>query len=737
MSKRTLHCRRCGREYTPSEDATGASLACRACGSPLQAEPPENVEQRENPFDGATVAGARLKKLLAERPTRFVYRARHKGMSRTVRMELFTPEFGDGNPDFMRRLFAGAARTQQVRSVHVATVLDLARLEECYYVMSEYFPSDLRRLLEKKGRLSVQRTLRLAERLLRGLQAVRKSGAVHGNVTPQGVLIGYDDRVRLDHLGTALRPEDLQRLTLTEEGRVRGPCHYRAPERSEAGREGDIRSDLYSLGCVLYEALGGRPPYTGRSAEEVLRKHDEGGAPDLRALREELPPALCSFVRRLTARRPADRPAGPGDALEELEQLAVELSEAGAIGPVRAALRGVRRWKFDVTWTSAWTVVALLLVAGIVVPFFMTCRMRERRRQARLQAVEQQEGRVAVMVRLADPKVADPLPEEHRLAMLGMMRYRLAFYPELQAADRRLMRRLEEGTETVEELRREAGADHVLVAAHEPGFERRNWTLVFTSYRGEPWSEVAETQTEEGAALGEVEQALREALRKAAARLDLSPPDAADDPVVNADAAAWAELERALAAERRDEWTAALQHVRRARQSAPRAAPFAAAEAFYEAVHRADTGKGLAPGTPPPPGGLPPEWAGVAAVLRAAAAGDEEAVLERMADLLAAQQRSVRGYFLLGMWRLHVQNRPREALPNFRYAAALDSGYLPAVRRCLRLMARLEPDRLDAYVAEYAEKQRNEDLVLRVRDFAQRVRRTEQPPQKAAREPAQ
>jgi len=389
-------------------------LLCAVCGGPLGQEPPDALPpRRKDPRKGRRIAGADLKESLAVRPTRSVYLAHHGQLRRDVRMEIFDGEFADANYDYVRRLFAGAARTQDLHSPHVTTVLDLGRLADCCYIMTEHLPDSLDRLLDKKGRLPLKRALTIAEEVLQGLVAIEEAGYAHGNVAPDGVLIGYDGAARLDHLGTALRAEDLHRLTLTPGGMPAGPALYRAPEMADAEAEPNIAADLYSLGCTLYRMLSGRPPYLGPTAEDVLDQHAEAPVPDLRAECPDLPQEVARYVARLMAKDPADRPRSAAEALSELHAV------VGACTPQRA------RARFDVRWTGLWTVVALLLIAATIVPFAVLTRIRRARLEAEQAVAVPDPGAVALLV----GNHADTA------AVRALLLYRLSFYRGFNAAD--------------------------------------------------------------------------------------------------------------------------------------------------------------------------------------------------------------------------------------------------------------------------------------------------------------
>ena len=678
----------------------------------------------EDAFKGRRIAGALLKRRLAVLPTRTVYLARHEKLGRDVRVELFTAAFGEANYDYVRRLFADAARTQELHSLHVVTLLDLGRLSDCYYITTEYLPDDLRSVLDKKGRLPLRQALRIAEEVLTGLQAVAEAGAVHGNVTPDGILLGFDGVARLDHLGTALRGEDLARLAPTAGGMAAGPALYIAPERAadlSAGGLGaaDIRADLYSLGCTLYQMLAGRPPYLGATAAELLRLHAGARPPDLHSERPELPEEVCRFVARLMARDPDGRPAGPAEALNEMRALADALARAGVIPTPRASMSGGKRRLFDVTWTSAWTVVAALLVAATVAPFAIMAHLRHARIQAEQATAAARPGAIAILIMRQDQQAADPLTEDDALAVRTMLLYRLSFCPKLAPADPYLVAPLERAGKAPEEVRRALGVDQLLIAAHAAGFGRRNWTLAFVSAAQKPWTLAQAAAVEQATPdMTALEEAARRLLREAAARIGADVPNPADDAVVGASAAAWAELGHALQAEADGRWAEAARNARAAGASRAAGAPFAALAGFYEAVQSIQE-TGRLPAAPAPPAGpLPPELAGLDGILRAIAGGDRQEVDAQFGAFLARQPGSARGYFLLGVWRLHAAGQPPEAALAFRHASELDPSYLPAARECLPLLARQAPQGVADFLKAYAQRQPDKAKVEALQRFA-------------------
>jgi tetratricopeptide (TPR) repeat protein len=677
MSEPALYCTQCGRSWRPRTAPDGMQLHCAACGGRL-AGPAERADRRSvDPFRRRTIAGACLRKLVAVRPTHYVYRAVYLPLRAAARVEAFTSEFAGRNAAYVEDQFRAAAATRELRGTHVVTLLDIGRRSDCWFIVQEWTPSDLRALMDRKAPLPVNRALGLLEGVLTGLETVREAGFVHGNVTPEGILLAGDGSPVLDHLAAPPRTEERERLVLSPDGCLSGPALYMPPERA-GGREGDIRSDLYALGAVAFEMLSGRPPYTGRTAAEVLAAHIAGPAADLRDVLPDVPEEIAAFVAGLMARDPADRPATPGEALEELRAVGVDLSRRREIGPVEGSLTPKQRARSAVRWTLAWTFVALLLVALAIVPGVLMCREQWHEGQARPAAPAEATGKVVVAIGRGD---GSDLPADRAAAVRALMRYALSFYPAFEPADAASVQARLDAGEAPVDAARALGADYVFTASYAVGLGRRRWMLALQRPSEQGWIVTRECAVEEGEpdGLAPLERAAGELLSEATARLRPGEP-APSLPVTGADPASWVHLANALRAEREGRLQEAFEQADAAARRAPHPAPFALLAAFYDGVIRAtETGR-----FPPLPelarDELPPGLAALAGVLDALAAGDDAATEERFADYLIRFPKSARGYWLLGLWRLKAQGRADDALVAFRHALEGDPGYAPATQ---------------------------------------------------------
>ncbi len=195
----------------------------------------------------------------------------------------------------------------QLHHPHIAHLLDSGERDWLvYYVMTFVEGATLREIMSQRSRLSVPDVLRIADDLLDALEHAHGKGIIHRDVKPENVVISPDGAVLLDFgIARAVWASGSDRLTRS--GIAVGTSTYMSPEQITALQEIDLRSDLYSLACVLFEALAGRPPFEHRNEAVVLQMHLTQPAPDLRTLRPDIPAELAAGIGRALAKTPAER----------------------------------------------------------------------------------------------------------------------------------------------------------------------------------------------------------------------------------------------------------------------------------------------------------------------------------------------------------------------------------------------------------------------------------------------
>ncbi len=195
----------------------------------------------------------------------------------------------------------------QLQHPHIARLLDSGERDWIvYYVMTYVEGPTLREHLARAGRLPPAETMRLADNLLDALDHAHGHGIVHRDVKPENVVMAPEGAVLLDFgIARAVAASGSDRLTRS--GIAVGTSTYMSPEQITALKEIDRRSDIYSLGCVLFECLAGNPPFTHRNEAVVLQLHLTQPAPDLRTVRPDTPRELAEGIGRALAKTPEGR----------------------------------------------------------------------------------------------------------------------------------------------------------------------------------------------------------------------------------------------------------------------------------------------------------------------------------------------------------------------------------------------------------------------------------------------
>lgn len=247
---------------------------------------------------GRYLVGARL----GEGATGVVYAAQVDGGG-DVAVKVLRPELA-GNTAARARFLREARVAAGFGSTHLVPVLETGEQDGTdYLVLPLYRGGSLRRHLDTAGTLTLGESIDLVAQLGRGLDALHRHGMLHRDVKPANVLL--DGRVAaLSDFGLALWGDATR---LTGEGQLLGTAHYLAPELI-AGEEASAGSDIYALGCVLYECLTGRPPFTGRTPAEVGFAHLTEPVPDPRRLRPQLPAEVSAVLVMALAKTPTERP---------------------------------------------------------------------------------------------------------------------------------------------------------------------------------------------------------------------------------------------------------------------------------------------------------------------------------------------------------------------------------------------------------------------------------------------
>ena len=255
-----------------------------------------------------------------------VYLARDETLERWVAAKVLHREISD-QPDQIERFRREARAVAQVSHPNVVAVIDAGEDGGRPYIVFEYVDGEtLKQRIDRLGRLPLDEAAAYAIEVGRGLAAAHARRLVHRDVKPQNVLIDSEGRAKVTDFGIA---RELEQDGLTKTGRVLGTTDYVSPEQA-MGKGVDARSDIYSLGILLYEMLTGEVPFQADNLVGVAMKHVNEKMPDVQKERRDVSSALAAVIERATEKKPDKRYPDMNAMLADLENaLEVEVARAG------------------------------------------------------------------------------------------------------------------------------------------------------------------------------------------------------------------------------------------------------------------------------------------------------------------------------------------------------------------------------------------------------------------------
>lgn len=245
----------------------------------------------------------RLDELIATGGMGSVYRATDEHLVRPVAIKVLKRVLAD-DPTFLERFRREARAAALINHPNVARVYDYdERWDESFIVMELVEGETLAELIARRGPLPWEEAFAVAEQVARALAAAHASGVVHRDVKPANILVGPGGHVKVTDFGIA---RAAQATTLTRPGMVLGSANYVAPEQAQGNPAGPA-ADVYSLGCMLFEAVTGSPPYQGPNAVAIATQHVSAEVPDPRERVPQLPATAAALVMRSLQKDPTAR----------------------------------------------------------------------------------------------------------------------------------------------------------------------------------------------------------------------------------------------------------------------------------------------------------------------------------------------------------------------------------------------------------------------------------------------
>jgi serine/threonine protein kinase len=238
-----------------------------------------------------------------------------------VALKVLTPRQARSEERHVARFRREMELSQRVAHPHLALTYETGVCQGVHYLAMEFIPGrSLYRLVNEEGPLAVPRAAALFAEAAAALQHAHEQGLIHRDIKPSNIMITPNDHAKVLDLGLALiQGEHVEdRLVVGGQGYVVGSMDYIAPEQTEDSAGVDERADIYGLGCTLYFALTGRPPFPGGTSKEKIQRHRTEPPPPLMQLNPAVPAAFAGLVALMMAKKPSLRPASAAAVREIL-----------------------------------------------------------------------------------------------------------------------------------------------------------------------------------------------------------------------------------------------------------------------------------------------------------------------------------------------------------------------------------------------------------------------------------
>jgi beta-lactam-binding protein with PASTA domain/tRNA A-37 threonylcarbamoyl transferase component Bud32 len=246
-----------------------------------------------------------------------VFRGTDQVLGRTVAIKVLSPQFTD-DAQFVTRFRREAQAAASLNHPNIVGVFDTGSQGDVHFIVMEYVEGrTLRDVIRADGPLLPERVAEIGDAVAKALQTAHEAGMVHRDIKPGNIMLTSDGEVKVMDFGIARTATG---DTLTQTAAVLGTASYLSPEQAQ-GQSVDARSDLYSLGCVLYEMSTGRPPFSGDSPVAIAYKHvrDDPVAPS--RINPDVPADLESVILKSMAKNPANRYQSAAELRQDLSRL--------------------------------------------------------------------------------------------------------------------------------------------------------------------------------------------------------------------------------------------------------------------------------------------------------------------------------------------------------------------------------------------------------------------------------
>ncbi|MCX6577171.1 MAG: serine/threonine protein kinase [Candidatus Aminicenantes bacterium] len=246
-----------------------------------------------------------------------VYRVFDKKIHEMVALKLIRPEIGT-DKEIVERFSQELKTARKIAHRNVCRMFDIGEEAGTHFITMEYVTGeDLRSLIKRIGQLTIGKTIDIAKQICEGLAEAHAMGIVHRDLKPQNIMIDREGKPKIMDFGIA---RFFRTKGVTIPGTIIGTPEYMSPEQAE-GKEVDQRSDLYSLGIILFEALTGKVPFEGDTPLSIALKHKTELPPDPRKLNSQIPEDLNSLVLKCLEKDKGKRYQTAAEIIVELDKI--------------------------------------------------------------------------------------------------------------------------------------------------------------------------------------------------------------------------------------------------------------------------------------------------------------------------------------------------------------------------------------------------------------------------------
>ena len=244
-----------------------------------------------------------IQRLIGEGGMANVYLAKDTILDRKVAVKVLRGDLA-GDEKFVRRFQREALSASSLSHPNIVEIYDVGEDEGNFYIVMKYIEGKtLKQLIKKRGVLSLPETMDIMLQLLDALATAHDSYIIHRDIKPQNIMIKESGLVKITDFGIAMALNSAQ---LTQTNSVMGSVHYLPPEQA-SGKGSTIRSDIYSLGILMFEMLSGKVPFKGDSAVEIALKHMKEPLPSVKEINPVVPQSVENIILKASAKNPKNR----------------------------------------------------------------------------------------------------------------------------------------------------------------------------------------------------------------------------------------------------------------------------------------------------------------------------------------------------------------------------------------------------------------------------------------------